>query len=203
MSAAEPQSGLVQWSPAFDNAEAVTYATDANFRLIRTNLAWDRFATLNGAPELVGQNAHGTCLLDVIPQALQAFYKWQFEQVIQHGSQRSHILECSSAGSFRRLHMRMLPFEGKGLLIVNSLVAGVPQTPLPAGEVHEYVDTSGIVTICSHCRRVKHRVRSERWDWAPNLWDGNSYKISHGLCSVCRIHHYPEWANRKDLPRSE
>ena len=86
--------------------------------------------------------------------------------------------------------MRLLPFTQGGVLTINSLVAEKPfpehPTELPASN---YVSTKGIVTICSHCRRVKN-LANQGWDWAPAYWAYLPSQLSHGLCSVCSAYYY-------------
>ena len=178
-----------EWSPAFDGNSAVIYAVDRNLRLTHTNFAWDQFACENGAPELAGDRIHGICLMDVISEVLRPFYEERYRRVTTEQQEQWHVFECSSPEVYRRIHMRILPLT-QGILMINSLVAESGFQQIVSNEPSCYVSESGIVTVCSHCRRVKNLLDKSRWDWVPSFFTHPPAKLSHGLCSVCTIYHY-------------
>jgi len=172
-------------------------------RLACTNDGWERFARDNGAPELVRGWPLGRNVYEVIPPDLQPFYREGWEWASESGNPWSHSYECSTPAEFRHFRMTSYPVgEGRGLLVVNSLVASAPW---PAGEEAgrpraEYYDARDRVTQCSHCRLTLHQP-SGRWDWVPELVQRWPDEAVPTLCDLCASYHY--YARARGVPGAD
>lgn len=135
----------------------------------------------------------GRALLDSIPAVLTRFYLEHLELVCRRREIWEHDYECSSNNLFRRFRMRVAPLsDSSELLVVNSLLfEGEHQAIVAARMPETYVSSEGIVTMCSHCRRVRRMNDQSTWDWAPDYVAHPPHKISHGLCGICLDYHYP------------
>jgi hypothetical protein len=132
--------------------------------------------------------------LSVIPQPLKKFYSDGAASVQRTGETWEHDFECSSPEVHRRFHMRMLRLPEGHFLLENSnrVEAKHPQN-LDEDDLNlTHVDTYGIVTMCSHCRRVRRADTSQKrtWDWVPFLVRKTPDRVSHGLCPTCCSYFY-------------
>ena len=55
----------------------------------------------------------------------------------------------------------------------------------------EYLDASGLVIQCAHCRKVRNQQRPGGWDWVPVLVAQTYPMTSHGLCPACLDFYFP------------
>jgi hypothetical protein len=177
------------WPDAYDDDPAIIYALDHDLRFVRCNPAWDRFAKENGAPDLTRSNVYGRCIMDVVPDVLRNFYTIAYDSVRRFRRQWWHIFECPSPTQARSFQMRILPREGDGLLIVNTLIREEPHEEQIPARIEEYTDADGIATVCSHCRRAEHLSEPNRWDFVPLLLITNAVLRWPGLCPFCSNYH--------------
>jgi hypothetical protein len=178
------------WSRSFDEDPSVIYAIDRQFRLIRCNKAWDRFALENGGHELVRAAQLGPDVLSVIPPALRSFYMDAFDYVLQTGRDWLHAYECSSAKLFRRFQMRILA-QPEGWLLIHSLECSRNHVEEAFAPRLDRYAAGGEITMCSHCRRTKRIREPFGWDWVPAFVEKQPEKVSHGLCNACLAYYYP------------
>jgi hypothetical protein len=178
------------WQEEYNEDPAIIYALDDDLRLVRCNPAWDRFAHDNGAAELAGSRVLGTCILDVIPNILHDFYGAAYDSVRKFRRHWWHVFDCSSFGLSRSFQMRVLPANGNGLLVVNTLVRAEPHPEPIAARIEEYTDADGIATMCANCRRAEHLTQPGRWDWIPMLLFTSGALVKPGLCPFCFAYHY-------------
>lgn len=182
--------------------EGTVYGMRPDFRLAYFNPAWVRFARANGGdPAIVSESYLGTSLLDVTPEVLRPFYRLKYLSCLHQTGKQSrpiqHRYECSSAELYRDFVMTLYPLrEAQGLLVVNSKVVERPhrlaeRSPEPPVE-ESYADGNGIIHQCTHCRRVRHLQKRERWDWVPAWVEGFPPEVSHTLCPFCLRHFYLE-----------
>ena len=68
------------------------YAVDANFRLLRCNPAWDKFALDNNGSRVKRGKVEGLNVFAVIPHPLFAFYSKGFETAKRSGEWQ-HVFE--------------------------------------------------------------------------------------------------------------
>ncbi len=182
---------LEGWRDAYDVDPSIVYALDSDYRIVRCNTAWDRFALENEGQGVVGSAQIGRCVLDVTCEELRPFYKTKFERVLSRQIGDSHVFECSSPTIFRQFHMSILPRGDEGLLIVNSLAR---EESHPAGAdsgLADYLNDSGFIKMCAHCRRSMRGRPPLRWDWVPTALIQKQYPVRHELCSICFAYHYP------------
>jgi hypothetical protein len=187
-------------SGSFDQATldadgAVVYAMDAQLRLSYFNPAWRRFAADNGGTRLLLRYGPGTPVLDAIAGPLRAFYARAFAGVLETGRAWHHDYECSSAEVYRVFHQTVYPLAGgRGLVVVNSLRVDSPMAlegrRSAAPEDRAYRDDDGLITQCSHCRRVQRPRSRDLWDWVPAWVADMPGDVSHGLCPFCYDFYY-------------
>lgn len=177
---------------ALENDPAVIFALDAHLRIAYCNTAWDRFAASNGGAAFIRPKPIGKPLLDFIGKPLAAYYEAAYHEVLRTGEPWRHLYECSSPTVFRRFAMQVLPMNGAGLLVVNSLCIERAHD-VAHGSFSEaaYRRPDGIVVMCSHCRRTRRAGIAEHWDWVADFVREPPHQTSHGLCPPCFEYYYP------------
>lgn len=177
-----------------EHEAGAVYALDSELRLCYFNPAWFRFAHDNqGEPAISTRFALGTSLADAISGPLQAFYLQAYRQVLDDGATWEHDYECSSAILLRRFHQKSYPLARRqGIIIINNLMIeqvhpdGDDSTP----DESLYRDSHGLLTQCSHCRRVQRTTQPEHWDWVPAWVARQPPRTSHSLCQPCYDYYY-------------
>ena len=188
---------ILNWPPDYDRDPHVIYAVDDNFRVVRCNRAWDKFALENNGAAAKESQVLGVHLFAVIPRDLSNFYEAGF-QTARKQAQWQHIFECSSARVIRRLRMRVTPF-GSGFLIRNVLVK---ETLAPPSEANSnFADYGPLITICCHCRRVENK-KINIWQWVPEFIEERPLEISSRLCPACWSYHYGDAGQSGEAPIS-
>lgn len=162
-------TSILNWKAEYDKDDSVIYLLDADWRIARCNPAWDRFALSNRGEAASSARVAGTFIMDVVPTDLQAFYLAAYGNVQRFRRDWWHIFECSSATFTRIFHMRILPCDAGSLLTINTLISETPLETAPPKPVQDYASSDGIVTMCSHCRRVQRLREPATWDWVPEL----------------------------------
>ncbi len=80
------------------------------------------------------------------------------------------------------------------MVIVNSLVKEQPHDtrlrPARPPEWQTYIKPNGLITMCSHCRRVERADEPEVWDWVPAWVEHMPDETSHSLCRPCLDYYY-------------
>lgn len=180
---------LSGWKQEYDNNDSLIYLLNAELRIARCNPAWDRFAIANDGGQAVSSKVVGAKVLDVVPLALKSFYRTAYGNVQRFRRDWWHVFECSSPTVSRAFQMRILSCGDGGLLTINTLLREVPLEPEPCGNVEDYAATDGIVTMCSHCRRVRNLRQSAAWDWVPELLTRERVLVTFGLCDFCAAYH--------------
>ena len=164
---------------------------NSDLRLVYCNPAWDRFALANNGGLALSDRVLGSLIMDFIPPELMEFYRAAFS------SARDAVVEfdyeCSSPDSYRIFQMQILPVEQpKGYTVINALTVqetmDAHRPPLVLGP--EYVADTGIITVCSHCRRSRRVDSPDQWDWVPANLRPAQGNISHGLCPICHAYFY-------------
>lgn len=172
---------------------SVIFALDSRFHIVYCNAAWDAFAAANGAAHLQRPAPVGRFLFEFIRGPVSGFYEAAYRRVLETVKPWRHVYECSTATTFRRFAMQVLPMRRtQGLLVVNSLCVERPHEPPHAlGAPLEYRSPKGVVVMCSHCRRTRRAGGSEQWDWVPGHVERLPGNTSHGLCDLCLEYYYP------------
>jgi hypothetical protein len=174
----------------------VVYGLNAELRLAYFNPAWHRFARENGGEALVEERYQpGTPVLDAIAGPLRDFYAEAYTRVLETGEVWQHDYECSSPEVYRVFHQTVYPLRHRqGLVVVNSLAVSSPmalerRTATDPGQ-YSYHDARGLITQCSHCRRVQRADGVPHWDWVPTWVSDMPRETSHGLCPLCYDFYY-------------
>jgi hypothetical protein len=184
---------LTDLLPALKPSPIISYVVDVNLILQYCNPAWDRFASENAAPELVGETALGLDLLTVVADDLRPFYLRGFEQAQQSGDVWECLYECSSPQLFRKFHMRVHPILPEGwALVTNTLVIERPHTRASTESLQTYINSDAQIKMCCHCRGSRRADQPEQWDFVPALLDRSITNISHGLCPICLAYFFPK-----------
>lgn len=173
-------------------SDNVSYVLSKALTILRTNAAWDAFARQNGGDSLVSKETRHQCVLDVVPAPLRDFYVAGFARAAANDEQWIHDYECSSAETFRKFRMIVYPFNGT-FVVTHALIVehAHDREPREPGVTYEQ---EGVVTICAHCRRVRNRVVTDRWDWVPSYVLSPPRNLSHGLCVPCARYNYGDAA---------
>jgi len=191
----EPNSGeLARYS--LEASKNVIFIVDSKLRITYCNPAWDAFALANGGEDVVSERVLGTHLTRVIPESLSDFYGEVIERCRSRHLTFDFDYECSSAELYRLLHMNIFPLKASGeLAFVNSIrvehIHGAERRVSHPGDV--YLSTHRIITMCCHCRRTQRQDASEVWDWVPEFLQSRKWKISHGICPLCRSYYYSQY----------
>ena len=176
-----------------DHDGGTIYGLWPDLTLAYVNVQWFEFARLNGGqPRIAEHWAPGRCVLDAIAIPLRPFFARGFQRSLEESKPWEHLYECSSADEFREFHMTTFPLgQAEGLLVVNSLRRATAHTRVPCEALEKlYRNEDGIVTQCSHCRRVRRVREMKVWDWVPEWVSAPLTNISHGLCKPCFGFHY-------------
>ena len=173
------------------------YGLWPDFRLAYLNPAWFQFALANGGEPRVSRDWRlGTSILDAMSIPVREFYEANYSDSLRSHTVWSHGYECSSDTTYRWLHQMVYPLGiRQGLLVVNSVRIERPHhshdRPTKEADDAVYRDKNGLAHQCSHCRRVKNLLETERWDWVPEWVKVAPEHVSHGLCPLCFAHYYP------------
>jgi hypothetical protein len=154
------------------------------------NPAYWTFARVNGAAWAPGEWGVGAALLDAVPKMLKPFYGDLFERSRQERAVVEHDYECSSPEIERRFRLRVLPCEGDALVLIHSLIREVARSDDGPRRTAALYTRDGIITQCSHCRRVERREPPNAWEWVLELVQCPAPNVSHGLCPPCIAFYY-------------
>lgn len=177
-----------------EESDDVALVLSRDLRQVRTNGGWHRFAAANGGDAVLERWTPGTSILSAIPPVLPPFYVAGYERAFATGERWEHDYECSSAERFRQFRMVVYPARPSFLVVVHSLRVERPHDRAPSAPDLERYTVEGVVTMCSHCRRVRFPAGTARWDWIPELVSAPPAGISHGLCGPCIRFYYPDYA---------
>jgi len=203
-----------RWLPGFDELmgevrlkrlekhAGTVYGIRPDYCLAYFNPAWQKFALDNGGePAISRQWGLGTPVMKAVPKELKEFYENFFARSFKSdpliGQPPHHEYECSSAETYRKLMMTCdVLREGKGLIIVNSVLVERPHDPQEHASQQAdksiYMDRNGLVCQCVHCRRVLNLKVEKRWDWVPQWVADAPPKTSYSLCETCFGSYYPD-----------
>lgn len=180
-----------------DRFETVAHSDDtafvlsADWRLLRTNDGWKRFARENGGEDVLERWPEGSNIEGVIPTPLWQFYRDAYAHVHATGKHFEHDYECSSPDVFRSMHMVVYPLENGAVLVVSS-AAIVRAHDRPSVGPAAYRQHKGVIVSCCHCRRFRSATDPGIWHWVPDFLRSPPRNVSHGVCPTCLVHYYPE-----------
>lgn len=181
-----------------DQGDDVIYGVWPDLTLAYSNARWARFAIENDGADVLRRWTLGTSVRAAFGPDLDPFYTQAFAAVLATGTIWQHTYTCPSSRQTRWFNMRALPLGREGLLVCHELVSAVeiarPRSRRPSAVL--YRDTNGLVTQCSHCRRVQvaavQPARSTQPDWhhVPAFIKRAPRRTTHGLCPICFMYHY-------------
>jgi hypothetical protein len=150
----------------------------------------------HGGEPVVTKFRVGTNVLDAIAGELRAFYEARFNDVLTTKTPWHHEYECSSADTYKEFFQGVYPLKNaQGLVLINSLKIEIPMATAPGRDPHpavegRYLQTTGLLTQCSNCRRTLRNDGSEIWDWVPRWVSDMPPYTSHSICPTCRDYYW-------------
>jgi hypothetical protein len=158
------------------------------------NEAWSSFARDNRGEAVLTRWPLGSEIWSGISGVLRDYYVRAFERVRTKGEPWEQTYLCDAPWRRREFRLRVLPLEGKALLLLHSLVVDTPRFEAAAepNEPREYVSEDGTLRQCSNCRRTQ-RVRGPHgWDWVRSYIAQAPANALQGICTTCVRQFYPE-----------
>lgn len=170
--------------PVIDASHDVAYGLTEELRVAYVNQAWASFAAANGASTFARQWPLGRSIVEAWPTPLRDYYLERFETCRSSQTPWSHEYECSSPTGFRLFHQTVYPLVEGGFFVVHALREEHRlDAPDHAPTRARFEDGHGIITMCSHCRRV--RDVEGRWRRVSAWVRAMPPRVSHGLCQPC------------------
>lgn len=179
-----------------ENDSSCIYGLTDDLRLSYMNPAWYRFTNQNSAePGLSQRYRVGTHIETVFSEPLKSFYINVYQHAIKTGQVWSHDYDCSSDLSYRIYHQTVYPLKNhSGLIVVNSMQIEYPPSISQHSAINMtsdgYTDAYGLITGCTHCKRVRRVADSRQWDSVPQWKQTMPANMSHSLCAICYDYFY-------------
>nr|WP_320193297.1 hypothetical protein [uncultured Desulfobacter sp.] len=175
------------------NSKDIIYIVDAEMKLKAYNKAWETFALSNGGDKIAQTFALGSNVIDVGEEPLKSFMKKKCREAIALNKMFGFNYECPSKQLSRVFRLNAYPLvDKKGLVMSHHLVKECPHTEKSLAFSKQFVNSDGVIVQCMNCRKIKDPNSVDRWLWVPSLLDTGIVDISHGICSRCLDHYYPE-----------
>lgn len=174
-----------------DSADII-YIIDADFRLRGYNTSWEIFARKNNGQNVLTKFTLGTDITEALHGRLKEYYSQLYQKVLSTGERMDHEYECSSDKSYRKYRQSLYPLKHKaGIIISNHLLIEKPIDADPVKFNACHSGKSGVIIMCSHCRRTKDQNHRDKWDWIAEFVKEMPANLSHGLCNQCIAFYYP------------
>ncbi|MGZ8378569.1 MAG: hypothetical protein ACXWZS_04095 [Gemmatirosa sp.] len=170
-----------------DEPGAVSYALDADDRLLAVNAAWQAFAVENGGAP--ASAVIGTPLWQhVSDDAVRHLYARLFHRV--RATQRPFRVpfRCDAPDAVREMTLDILPRPGGGLVLRSRIVREVERAPLLLLARH-LPRSDDFLRMCGWCMRVDlegtwHQVEDAVTS-ARLLCEVPAPQVTHGICADC------------------
>ncbi len=166
------------------------YRIDRSDHIIEVDDAWLTFAAGNDAAGLDRSHVVGRSIWDFVHgEATRHLYQLVFDSVRSRHRPVTLPFRCDSPDQRRYMELLVAPAEGGDLLLAGVLLRIEVRPAVALLSAHRRA-RSGIVTLCSWCKRV----RLEDGSWAEveravevmGLFDEAELpRISHGMCPDC------------------
>lgn len=171
----------------------VIYIIDKNMVLKGYNEAWVNFAQNNNGKEILQRFELGTVMTKVGEEPIRSFLREAYLEALEENKPFEHTYECSSPDNYRLFRQTAYPLYGStGLVISHHLVEEKPHEEEASEFSKQFTDEHGIVTQCQNCRKIRNPENRRSWFWVPALVRTPLPEISHGICSTCLDHYYPD-----------
>ncbi len=171
----------VEFYRAMAHVDDTSYILSDEFRIVRVNAAWNRFAEANNGHEMLARWGRGANVLDAISGDLRESFRAMFERALNTNEKVEHDYECNSPTINRTCRMFAIPIDGQFLVVTHAVRLEGDARAL----IEENYQHDGVVVACAGCRRVRSLNKGERWDWVAGYLDLFLDNISHGSCSLC------------------
>lgn len=171
------------------------FAISDRCELLYYNPAYRAFAERNDAAATVlARYPVGSDVLKAIAGDAQRRHRERFAEIMRGRCPWFHEYTCASRERHREFRQGAYPLKsGRGLVLISSLTVELPlEHPAQAAPVLEgrYVQSSGLITQCSNCRRTLRNDGSDVWDWVPDWVTVTPPHTSHTICCVCFEYHW-------------
>ncbi len=173
---------------AVATADNTAYVLSSDLRIVCTNEGWERFARANEGERVLADWRPGRSVVDAICEELRPFYVEGFARTRESGRPWEHDYECSTPGRFRLFRMIAYPTYD-GFVVTHALRIARPHDRAECSPADVYA-AHGVVTMCAHCRRVRHPSFANRWDWVPGYVQAMPEGTTHSLCPACKRYYY-------------
>nr|WP_321395671.1 hypothetical protein [uncultured Desulfobacter sp.] len=175
------------------NSKDVICIVDAEMKLKAYNKAWEAFALANGGENITQRYDLGVCITDVGEEPLKSFMRRKYREAIALNQMFGLNYECSSGQLLRVFRLNAYPLMNqKGLVISHHLVKACAHLEESVAFTKQFVNSDGVISQCMSCRKIKDPNSEDRWLWVPSLLEKGIANISHGICSRCLDHYYPD-----------
>ncbi len=185
-----------------ENSAHSIFVLSKDLKLIYFNPAWFDFAKKNnGEPGITLRFPIGTPIESAISGDIKDYYIENYLKTLRDLKVWKHEYECSTPKLFRKFYQDSYPLKnGEGIVVVNSLKIEKPYDLNFQKErilsLSEYIDTTGLITQCSNCRKTQRAKEVETWDWIPELVSDMPLNVSHSICPIC-FDYYWTYRNRR------
>jgi hypothetical protein len=172
------------------------YALARDLTLNYVNPAWLKFARDNGGESAISEHfTIGTSIAEAFSGPLKTYYLGIYSDLLSTGEVWHHEYECSAENIYRLYHQTIYPLRNKaGLLVVNSLLVeqphGIGLSQATKHLLKTYQEPNGLITGCSHCKRVRRVLTPDVWDWISQWNETVPANMSHSLCPLCYDYFY-------------
>lgn len=171
----------------------IIYIVDHEMRLMAYNRAWNNFARNNGGDIINEKFPLGTKVTEVGEEPLQSYIAKKYREAIAGNTMFELTYECSSKKLLRIFRLNAYPLLAqKGLVISHHLVKECHHTDKITEFNRRFENRDGMIVQCQNCRKIRDPDNSDRWLWVPSMLDNAPTNISHGICSRCMDHYYPD-----------
>ena len=172
------------------------YGLWPDLTLACVNPGWFRFAADNGGEPAISSAWSLNSPIESVLGPLKDFYASEFERCLKTGRIWMHTYECPSPDLHRKFRMGAHPLgNGKGLLLIHSLMVEVPHPPdfsaNASSDFSNYRDQDGVARMCACCRHFRRENEADCWDWLPDCVASMPANVTHELCPTCRDYHFP------------
>ena len=178
---------------SFKNSLDIICIVDDNMRLKAYNNAWINFAKNNSGAKILADFPLGSSLVEAGEEPIKSYLAEAYTRALQKNEPFGQNYECSSATQYRLFRQTAYPLVGsRGLVISHHLVEEKPHEEKVTEFSKRFYNEHGIITQCQNCRKIRDPEDDRTWYWVPSLVASPLSNISHGICTPCLDHYYPD-----------
>ncbi|MFN2353713.1 MAG: hypothetical protein ABR512_04210 [Desulfopila sp.] len=178
---------------ALKNSPDIICVVDSNICLKAYNDAWISFAKNNNGAKTLADFPLGARLLDAGKEPIRSYLAEAYNRALLENKPFELNYECSSATEYRLFRQTAYPLVGsRGLVISHHLVEEKPHEEKVTEFNERFVNEHGLITQCQNCRKIRDPEDDQKWYWVPSLVAAPQSNVSHGICTPCLDHYYPD-----------